>query len=316
MPQEDLPVPVITGPTASGKTAVAVELARYLDGEIISADSMQVYRHLSIGTAKPSTEELRGVPYHLIDHIEPDEQYNLGRFVTEATRCLTEIRQRKKLPVICGGTGLYIRGLIYGIFTGGEAAPHIREQLDNRYLKEGLEPLYNELQQVDPVAAERYGSNDRQRILRALEVYYGTGRPLSSYHQQDFTRPAFPAKVFVLSRQRADLYQRINERVEVMVQQGLVQEVKDYLAMGFSQDNPAIKALGYRDIIAALEGNADMGYALEMMKQKSRNYAKRQETWFRSMKDAEWIPCDDRSTLDIADEIVRFWKNFNDDVSA
>ncbi len=298
------PVPVITGSTASGKTAIAVELALALNGEIISADSMQVYRHLSIGTAKPSLNELQGVPYHLIDHVSPDIQYHLGRFVSEAQQCLSAIRQKGKLPIVCGGTGLYIRGLLYGIFAGGECDPGVRVYLDRRLEDEGLPALYEELKQVDPVSAERYGSNDRQRILRALEIFHGTGKRLSLYHQQDFTRPAFPVQIFTLSRPREELYQRINQRVDEMVENGLLIEVEDYLAAGYSQENPAVRALGYRDIIDALENKVSLEQALELMKQKSRNYAKRQETWFRSMNNADRIACASYSVPELAQQIA------------
>lgn len=311
----DVPLLVITGPTASGKTAVAIELAKQLQGEIISADSMQVYKHLSIGTAKPTSEELQGVPYHLIDHQSPNQQYHLGRFVSEATALIEEMQGRGVQPIICGGTGLYIRGLLYGIFEGGEVPPEVRQQVEEKFQREGLQGVFEELRQIDPVSAGRYGANDRQRILRAVEVYRATGIPMSSFHQQDAAKPQYRARVFVLSPPREVLYERINTRVDNMADRGLIDEVRAYLAAGYSQDNPAIKALGYREIIQALQQNADMKAAMETMKQKSRNYAKRQLTWFRAIPAAQWIDTDDKLPADIAGEIASDWKRFQSNIS-
>jgi len=311
----DVPLLVITGPTASGKTAVAVEVARRLHGEIISADSMQVYQHLSIGTAKPTRDEVQEVPYHLIDHQSPNDQYHLGRFVSEATELIKQMQARGVQPIICGGTGLYIRGLLYGIFEGGEVPPEVRDQVEEKFQQEGLAAVFEELCKADPVSAARYGPNDRQRILRAVEIYRSTGRPMSSFHQQDATRPLYSAQVFVLSPTREVLYQRINSRVDRMVELGLIDEVRAYLAAGYSEDNPAIKALGYREIIQALRDDAEMQPALEAMKQKSRNYAKRQMTWFRAMPGANWIATDNRSAADISEQICTDWKKFQSDIS-
>lgn len=298
------PLLVITGPTASGKTAAAVEVARRIAGEIISADSMQVYRHLSIGTAKPTPEELQGVPCHLIDHVDPDDQYNLGRFVTDAETTLREIWDRGKTPVICGGTGMYIRGLLYGVFEGGEPDPVVRAGLEAEFAANGLSPLFEELQKLDPVSAERYGPNDRQRIIRALEVIRSSGKPFSAFHQQDLSRPRFPASVYILSWPREELYDRINRRVQVMLEAGLLNEVRRYMEKGYTRENPAIKALGYGEIIDHLEGRLSLEDALEAMRRKSRNYAKRQETWFRSISDAVRISASGRSAAQIADEII------------
>jgi len=312
----ETPLLVLTGPTASGKTNVAVELAQRLNGEIISADSMQVYKYLSIGTAKPTTEELRGQAYHLINHVDPDNQYHLGRFVTEARELIAKIRSEDKQPILCGGTGLYIKGLLYGVFSNGEADPAIRQRLEERYRHEGLESLHRELNRVDPTLAIMYGPNDRQRIIRALEVYHSTGKPLSSLHKQNQDMPVFDHRLYVLSRPRSELYYRINLRVEKMVQEGLLEEVRSYLAEGWSHDNPAIKALGYSDLIAAEKGQITLEDALRTMQQKSRNYAKRQETWFRSMKNSTWIHCEEMTTAQIAEKIIDDWKNFVTDVYA
>lgn len=301
---------VIAGPTASGKTATAVEVCKRVDGEIISADSMQVYKHLSIGTAKPTTKELQGVQCHLIDHVDPDDQYHLGRFVIEARAALDDIRGRGKTAVLCGGTGMYIRGLLHGIFEGGEPAPDIRRELEAAADSEGLAPLFAELERVDPTSAHRYGNNDRQRIIRALEVFRSTGRPLSGFHVQNIEKPEVPARIYVLSWPREQLYKRINRRVDAMLAMGLLDEVQNYLTSGFRRDNPAIKALGYLEMINVIEGNATLENALEVMKRKSRNYAKRQETWFRSVKNAVWIDAADLDETELAGNIVTDWEKF------
>lgn len=298
------PLLVLTGPTASGKTAVAVEIARRISGEVISADSMQVYRHLSIGTAKPTAEELKGVAYHLVDHVDPDDQYNLGRFVKEAEDVLREIQERENTPMLCGGTGMYIRGLLYGVFEGGEPDPAARVELEAELTAHGLPPLFKELLSRDPLSAERYGPNDRQRIIRALEVIRSTGKPFSQFHQQDFSRPRLPALTFVLSWPRDELYDRINRRVQVMLEAGLLDEVRNYMHNDYSRDNPAVKALGYRELLDHLDGRLSLQDALEAMKRKSRNYAKRQETWFRSIPDAVRIPASGRPAENIAEEII------------
>lgn len=301
-------IPVIAGPTASGKTGVAVELCRLIGGEIISADSMQVYKHLSVGTAKPTIAELQGIPCHLIDHVSPNDQYHLGRFVEEARKCIYDIRRRGATPVLCGGTGLYIRGLIYGIFEGGEPSLEIRRALEAKCEREGLAALFTELQTVDPRSAMTYGSNDPQRIIRALEVYYTSGKPLSSFHAQDQEKPLVPANIYVMSLPRSVIYERINSRVDDMLKRGLMEEVKTYLELGHSRDNPAIKALGYRELIEAAEGNLALSAALEVMKKKSRNYAKRQQTWFRSMKKIIWVDCQELFAVDVAKQIVDDWE--------
>lgn len=298
-------LPVIAGPTASGKTAVAVELAKLLGGEIISADSMQVYRHLSIGTAKPTPEELQGVPCHLIDHVSPDDQYNLGRFVREADEAIQAIESRGRRPVLCGGTGMYVRGLLHGVFEGGEPDPALRAALEQQADSQGLAPLFAELQQMDPASSEKYGPHDRQRIIRALEVIRATGRPFSTFHDQDRTQPRFPVDFWVLQWPREELYSRINQRVDRMVELGLLEEVRRYLDAGFRRDNPAVSALGYTELIEHVAGRMPLEEALETMKRKSRNYAKRQLTWFRSVAGAQWLNMAEISPQEAAQQIFK-----------
>ncbi|MGI8907355.1 MAG: tRNA (adenosine(37)-N6)-dimethylallyltransferase MiaA [Candidatus Sumerlaeaceae bacterium] len=299
MPPEIL---IITGPTGVGKTEVAVELAMRLGTEIISADSMQVYTHLSIGTAKPSAQELRGIPYHLIDHVAPGTQYNVGRFLREAEPIIARLRAEEKLPILCGGTGLYLRALLHGVFEGGGADEEIRAQLEERATREGLAPLYKELISIDP-APKHIMPNDRQRVLRALEVYYSTGKPITTLQTQSVAAPRFRAKTFILERPRVELYERINARVHQMLQHGLLDEVRHYLSAGLTRDNPALNALGYAEMIFHLGGSLTIEEATTAMQQKSRNYAKRQMTWFRSMKDASVVPISDKSATRAAEEI-------------
>jgi tRNA dimethylallyltransferase len=294
---------IITGPTGVGKTAVAVELAKTLNTEIVSADSMQVYRHLSIGTAKPAPEELQGVPYHLVDFVEPDHQYNLGEFVRNAEVLLAGLQERGKIPVVCGGTGMYLRGLIYGVFEEASRDPVYRAELSARADKEGLQALHAELMQLDP-AASHIMPRDRQRILRALEVLHVTGKAITQLQTQSLDNPRHRALTFVLHRPRAELYGRINARVDEMLRRGLIDEVRNYLELGYPRDNPAVRALGYSEIIAHVEGRLSLQKALEAMRQKSRNYAKRQLTWFRAMPDARFFEIGNRSAREAAADLL------------
>lgn len=296
------PLIVVAGPTAVGKTETAVSLARLINGEIISADSMQVYRHLSIGTAKPTRDELQGVPYHLIDTVDPDHQYNAGEFVADAERILSEIAARHKRVVVCGGTGMYIRSLVLGMFEEPSRDVAVRQQLAARADTEGMAALYAELQRVDP-SATHINPNDRVRIIRALEVFQVTGKPITAYHDQQRRPPRHPFRLFVLSMPRQQLYDRINRRVDKMMASGLLDEVQSYLAAGYSEDNPCIRALGYGDIISYLRNEISLREAVDAMKQKSRNYAKRQLTWFRAMPEARWLDTSGQRPQEVAQQI-------------
>jgi tRNA dimethylallyltransferase len=293
---------VITGPTAVGKTAVAVELARRVETEVISADSMQVYKFLSIGTAKPTTEELKGIKYHLVDFVEPDYQYNLGDFVQDADAVIRRLRGNGKLPIVCGGTCLYLKGLLHGIFDIPSRDVEVRQRLEARCEAEGLAALYAELQRVDP-AATHIRPNDRQRILRALEVWYVTGRPISELQQQFRAAPRYRAAVFVLGMNRETLYRRIEERIDNMLARGLIDEARAYLEAGYSLDNPAVRALGYTELISFLRNEISFEEAIAQMKRKTRNYAKRQFTWFRAMKDVVWIDVEGKPAAEVAEYI-------------
>jgi len=303
-PNKDGVVIVIAGPTAVGKTAIAVELAKRCGGEIISADSMQVYRHLSIGTAKPSLEELSGVRCHLIDCVEPDHQFNLGDYTASATPIVESLLADQRFPIVCGGTGLYIKGLLHGVFDGETRNHRVRETLKQRTVSEGLHVLYEELKKVDPEAASQIMLNDGIRITRALEVWYTTGKPISVLQQQHSQPPRWPTRFFVLSMSSDLLNERIEQRVHAMVERGLVEEIKNYLMRGFSLENPALRALGYRELLEFIEGRRTLENALEAMIQKSRQYAKRQRTWFRSVKNATVIDLNGMTMESACDEIA------------
>ena len=294
---------MIAGPTATGKTAVAVEIARMVGGEIISADSMQVYRRLSIGTAKPTADELGGIICHLVDHVAPERQYNLGDFVAEADALVTTIRGRGKVPVVCGGTGMYLKGLLHGIFGGVTRDEALRAELGREADERGLESMHTELIRADP-AATHIMPNDRQRILRALEVLRVTGVPITALQKQHKGPARHTHRMFVLTMPRAELNARIDARVDAMVGRGLLDEVCAYLAEGHSRENPAVRALGYSELIAHVEGAVSLDEALEAMKRKTRQYAKRQMTWFRSVKEAEWMDVSGRTAGETAELIL------------
>lgn len=283
-------IPVICGPTASGKSAVAIAVAQQIDGEVISADSMQIYRHLDIGTAKVTRAEQAGIPHHLIDCCEPDEAYSVARFKQEATAAIEDILRRGKRPVICGGTGLYISALVEGIdFVETKADPALREQLSQRADQEGLGQLYQELQQIDPIAAERISAHDRKRIIRALEVYQQTGITQSEHIRASREHgPGYDFQLFVLNHDREKLYERINRRVEAMFAQGLLDEAKWFYAQ-YPQAATASQAIGYKETIRFLNGEETLTQAKDTIAQMTRRYAKRQLTWFRRYQEAIWL---------------------------
>ena len=297
----------IGGPTGIGKTEVAVELALRRDGEIISADSMQVYRPLRVGTAKPTPEERRGIPYHGIDLIDLDETFHLGAFIDMADRLIAEMAARGRHPIVAGGTGLYIKGLLQGVFEAPPVDRALRERLNARAAAEGPEALHAELGRVDPEAAAAIAPRDAIRITRALEIWGQTGKPISQlWREARARRSRYPYHLFVLTCDREVLYERINRRVEAMFRAGLADEVQRLLAEGASPHCHAFKALGYRHVVAWLEGRIDEDEAIAEMQKHTRHYAKRQMTWFRAMTGGHWIDAGDRAAAQIAGEIERF----------
>ncbi len=283
-------VVVVAGPTATGKTRLGILLAQRLGGEIVSADSMQIYRRMDVGTAKATAAERAEVPHHMLDVAEPDENYSVSRYVEEAARCCEDILARGKLPVIVGGTGLYIDSLLSGRDFAGreEGAESLRAELSARWEREGGEALLEELRSFDPERAAKLHPSDRRRIVRAIEIYRLTGETISAHDAR--TRALPPryeaARIHLNYRDRAELYARIDARVDAMVAAGLFEEVAALLSSGLSPSCTAMQAIGYKESAAALRGGISRAEAIEQIKRSSRRYAKRQLTWFSRSADA------------------------------
>jgi len=280
---------VICGPTASGKTRLGVELALRLGGEVISADSMQLYRGMDIGTAKPTMKERRGVTHHMLDVAEPCENWSVARYAQTASACAQDILSRGKLPIVVGGTGLYIDTLV----AGRDFAPFTgkwRRELQERAKAEGVEVLYEELKRIDPERAARLPIGDEKRIIRALEVWYETGRTISEHDALTReTPPRYRAVTLGLAfSRREDMWAQIDKRVDEMAASGLVDEVKGLLASGIPENSTAMQAIGYKEVSAALREGREMAQAIEEIKLRTRQYAKRQLTWFRRNKKIYW----------------------------
>ena len=279
----------IAGPTASGKTALAVELAKELNGEVVSCDSMYVYRSMNIGTAKPTPEEQQGIVHHMIDVAAPDEDFSVSRYCSMAAPIVDDITARGKTAIIAGGTGLYMDSLIKGNDFAPFPSTGVRERLEAQADAEGMEAMIFWLRSVDPEAADRI--HDRKRILRALEVYLETGETITEHNRRT---QAIPPKYSPLwlgldFADRAELYRRIDLRVDIMLQQGLIEEIQELLASGIPEKCTAMQAIGYKEFVAALKGQCTIAEAAEEVKKSSRHYAKRQLTWFRRNKSIHWL---------------------------
>ena len=282
----------VVGPTASGKTKMAVALARRFGGEVVSVDSMQIYRGMTIGTAAPTAAEMEGVPHHMIAVADPAESWSVARFCQAADGCIQDILARGRLPVLAGGTGLYLDALIRGDdFAPGSQGGEVRLRLQRELREQGPEALLERLRTVDPETAGRLHLRDEKRILRALEIYEQTGEPMSLRDRRGRQRPdRYDALYIGLSfRDREDLRQRIDRRVDDMVRQGLLQEVQDLLDSGLPRDATALQAIGYKQFLAVADGTATPDQAVEEVKLRSRQYAKRQLTWLRRNPDIHWI---------------------------
>lgn len=290
---------VIMGPTASGKTQLAIELAKRLNGEIISADSMQIYKHMDIGTAKPDQHEMQGIRHYMVDEVEPDQEFSVARYQELALGYIEEILAKGKLPVIAGGTGLYINSLIYNInFSETVSDWELRDKLKQEAEEKGNQVLHDRLREVDPQAAERIHVNDSKRIIRALEVYEHTKQTIS--HQQEISRQVpspYRFRLIGLTMDREKLYERINRRVDMMLEKGLVDEVSKLVGMGYDKNTIAMQALGYKEILAYLRGDMTLEDAVYIIKRDSRHYAKRQLTWFRRLEDVHWVKTDEFADL-------------------
>ena len=287
----------VVGPTATGKTKMGVALAKRFDGEVVSVDSMQLYRGMTIGTAAPTREEMEGIPHHMVAVADPAESWSAARYVHEADACVQDILRRGKLPVLVGGTGLYLDALIRGTdFAAGSQGTALRQQLQRRARQEGTEALLEELRRIDPAAARKLHLRDEKRIIRALEVWYETGCTITEHDRQERQRPPKYDALYIgldfLDRQ--DLRDRIDKRVDTMVEQGLLEEVETLLASGLPRDATALQAIGYKQFLAVAEGTATRQEAIAEVKLRSRQYAKRQLTWLRRNPDIFWIRWESR----------------------
>ena len=281
---------VVLGPTAVGKSDIAMELALQMNGEIINADSQQVYRKMDIGTAKPSTDLREKITHHVIDVVDPDEEFNVARYREMATAFIHDIHKRGRQAIVCGGTGLYIKALTRGLFLGPAQDAEIRAELTLKAHGHGLRSLYEWLEQIDPSATSWIHPNDRQRIIRALEVYELTGKPMSEWQKgHAFGETPFTTLKIGLERQRAELYDRINHRCDQMIEAGLVDEMKGLLAQGYGLDLKPLRSVGYRHMGLFLTGQVSLEQAVFLMKRDTRRLAKRQLTWFRSDKEIRWF---------------------------
>ena len=281
---------VIAGPTASGKSALALELARRLDGEIVSADSMQVYRGMDIGTAKPTPEQRAEIPHHLLDVADPDQPFSAADFAGAADTAIRDIGSRGRQSIVVGGTGLYIRALLKGLVDSPGGADEFREALHEEAGRLGNEALLERLRRVDPELAARLHPNNLPRIIRALEVYHLTGIPLSRYQQEHgFSGQRYRSLQIGIRAGRPLLYNRIDDRVDRMLEQGLVQEVQHLLNAGYGPDSKAMRSIGYKEMAAHLAGESSLEEASRLIKRNTRHYAKRQLTWFNADKDILWL---------------------------
>ena len=288
---EKKPLIVLTGPTAVGKTALSIQLAKRIGGEIISADSMQVYRHMDIGTAKIRPEEMDGVPHHLIDILEPTEDFNVVRFQALARAVAKDIYSRGKIPIVAGGTGFYIQALLNDIdFTQTDENTQFREEMERLAAEQGAEVLHERLRAVDPESAEAIHANNVKRVIRALEYYEQTGEKISAHNEAERAKTSpYHFFYYVLNTDRTVLYERIEKRIDEMMEEGLVEEVRQLQAMGCSRDSVAMQGLGYKEILAYLNGEMSLETAVNILKRDTRHFAKRQLTWFRRERDVRFL---------------------------
>ena len=281
---------VICGPTASGKTALSIELAKKINGEIVSADSMQIYKNMNIGTAKPTIEEMQGIKHYLIDFISPDERYSVADYKKDAKKAIKEIINKGKVPIVVGGTGLYIDSLIYEIeYPEIEFDEEYRKELENMVEEKGLEYIYEKAKEIDPQAIEKISKNDTKRILRILEIYHATGKNKTQQEIESRKKEVeYDYKVYAINWEREKLYERINKRVDIMIEQGLIEEVKK-ISEKYNKFPTAMQGLGYKEVVEYLKENCTKEEMIEKIKKETRHYAKRQLTWFRKNKQTIWI---------------------------
>ena len=280
----------VVGPTASGKTDYAVELALKCGGEVVSCDSMQIYKHMDIGTAKPTADEMKGVKHHMIDIIEPNESFSVARFSEMARECIDDILLRGKMPVLCGGTGLYFDSTINNInFIQMDTDEEYRKDLESAAKEFGNEYVYKILKRVDEESAESIHPNNLKRGIRALEIYKTTGKKKSELDKEQLSEPLYEPEITGLMRDREVLYDRINKRVDIMMEKGLVDEVSDLIKIGIDTEATSMQAIGYKEIIEYLDGKTSLSDAVDKIKRESRRYAKRQLTWIKRNEKIHWI---------------------------
>ncbi len=307
------PLVVLVGPTAIGKSRIAIEVAQALGTEILTADSTQVYRGMNVGTDTPSEEDRQRVPHRLIDLVEPDEPFNAGEFRRQALREISRLYENGLLPLVVGGTGLYVRALLNGLWAGPPSDRILRRKLEEEARARGGESMYQELSRVDPATARRLHPRDTVKVLRALEVYRQTGVPLSKAHEAHRERATTPFRTLILglTMERAVLYQRIDQRVDVELAKGLVDETRTLLEKGYSRDLVSMKSLGYRQMAGYLEGEYSFDDAVRRLKRDTRHFAKRQMTWFRKEPDLTWVEVQpDESVRSVSQRVVTLIDRF------
>ena len=290
---------VITGPTATGKSAFGALLAKSIGGEVVSADSMQIYKHMNIGTAKPTREERLGVPHYMIDVVPPWEDYSVARYITEASRCVDDILRLGKTPILVGGTGLYIDSLLSGREFSARSDETLRRELEAQYDDIGGDAMLLKLSEFDPQSAAKLHSNDKKRIVRAFEVYNATGKTISQHDTETRSLPPrYESKKFALNfSDRTELYARVDRRVDTMMEKGFADEVQRLLDMGVPPDCTAMQAIGYKELVDVISGKCDLVCAADKIKMESRRYAKRQLTWLRRDTNIDWIILEKHSVL-------------------
>lgn len=297
------PMIILSGPTAVGKTALSIELAKRVNGAIISADSMQVYKHMDIGSAKIMPDEMGGIKHYLIDALEPSEEFNIVIFQKMAKEALDEIYANGQIPIIAGGTGFYIQALLYDIdFENQDTNEAYRAELEEIAKTQGNEVLHNRLKEVDPVSAEKIHANNVKRVIRALEFYELTGKPISEHNEVEQQKESpYNFAYFVLTDDRENLYKRIDLRVDIMLENGLLDEVKKLKEMGYHREMVSMQGLGYKEILDYLDGKLSLEEAIYILKRETRHFAKRQLTWFRREKDVIWM---DKSKYEYNEDAV------------
>lgn len=297
------PMIILSGPTAVGKTALSIELAKRVNGAIISADSMQVYKYMDIGSAKIMPEEMEGIKHYLIDELDPADEFNIVVFQTMAKAALDEIYSNGQIPIVAGGTGFYIQALLYNIdFDNQDCDEAFRTEMEQLAKEQGNEVLHAELQKIDPVSAKKIHANNVKRVIRALEFYHLTGKPISEHNEAEMQKESpYNFAYFVLTDERVNLYKRIDKRVDIMLEHGLLDEVQKLKEMGYHRNMVSMQGLGYKEILDYLDGKTSLEDAIYILKRETRHFAKRQLTWFRRERAVSWY---DKSQYDYNEEAI------------